>query len=309
MSAITGPQEVYESTTNAIVAAIEEGAGTWSMPSLAEGLAFPCNPTTGKRYRGGNVVGLWMSAIRNEWTCGGWATYKQWASIGAQVRKGEKGTGALLFMPTVDKHTVEDTRTGDTVTVVANRRGFARRFVVFNAAQVDGYVPKVAQRDTFDQIEGAERFFSAVGARVEHRNEGRAYYRPGDDLIVLPPFATFEDAGSYYGTSAHEHAHWTGHKSRLDRVYGQRFGDDAYAMEELTAELSAAFTCAVLGISPTPRPDHAAYLSGWLKVLKSDARVLHGIASKAQAATDHLVNAAGFKVETVAEDELEEVAA
>ncbi len=283
-------QDVYESTTAAIVRAIEEGAGTWRMPWLAEGLAFPMNPTTGKRYRGGNVLTLWITALDRDYPAGEWATYKQWASIGAQVRKGEKGTGALFFARKEDN---------DATTSEEDKRArfIANRFVVFNAAQVEGYTPRVTQRDTFEQIERAEQFFAAIGAQVEHRNEGRAYYRPSDDVIVLPPFVTFTDAPSYYGTSAHEHAHWTGHASRLARTYGERFGDDAYAVEELTAELSAAFTCAALGISPTPRPDHAAYLAHWLQVLKSDARALHSIASKAQAATDYLTQAAGLTEE------------
>lgn len=288
--------DVYETTTAAIVRAIEEGAGTWRMPWTAEGLAFPSNPTTGKRYRGGNVLTLWLSALQQGYTLGEWATYKQWKSIGAQVRKGEKGTGALFFARREQDETTEEEGT--------RTRFIANRFVVFNAGQVEDYTPRIAQRDTVEQIERAEQFFATVGATVEHRPEGRAYYRPSEDLIVLPPFETFTDAPSYYATSAHEHAHWTGHASRLARAYGERFGDDAYAVEELTAELSAAFTCAALGISTTTRPDHAAYLSGWLKVLKSDARALHSIAAKAQAATDYLLTAAGLTEEATPADNL-----
>ena len=130
----------------------------------------------------------------------------------------------------------------------------ARAFVVFNAEQVDGYEPAPPTRNTEVQIAAADAFLARVGATVEHRSEGRAYYQPAADLIVLPPFETFTDAHAYYATSAHEHAHWTGHPTRLDRNLANRFGDHAYAAEELIAELSAAFTCAVLGISTTPRP-------------------------------------------------------
>ena len=286
-----GAQDVYVSTTDAIVRAIEEGAGDWSMPWLVDGLAFPSNPTTGKSYRGGNVPTLWMSAMDQGFESGEWATYKQWESAGAQVRKGERGTGALLFTPAAPKETTDDDQ--DEKDGKQWRGGFARRFVVFNAAQVDGHEAKVVERDTVEQIEHAEDFFGAISADVEYRNEGKAYYQPSSDRVVLPPLADFVDAPSFYGTLAHELAHWTGHESRLARKYGDRFGDEAYAVEELTAELSAAFTCAILGISPAPRPDHAAYLASWLKVLKADTRALHSIASKAQAATDHLVKAAG----------------
>ncbi len=82
--------------------------------------------------------------------------------------------------------------------------------------------------------------------------------------------------------------HWSGHRRRLDREMGRRFGDDAYAAEELVAELGAAFATARLGISNSPRPDHAAYLGHWLQILNEDSKALFVVAAKAQAAVDHL---------------------
>ena len=288
----TTAQDVFESTTAAIVQAIEDGAGSWSMPWSRDGLGFPVNPTTKKHYRGGNVLALLAAGLVAGWECGEWATYKQWASIGAQVRKGERGTGCVFWNVTQDRMTVEDDETGDPVELVGFPRFRAWAFIVFNAAQVDGYEPTPPTRNSDAQLTEADAFFSRVGAVVEHRHEGRAYYSPAEDLIVLPPFETFTDAPAYYATSAHEHAHWTGHSTRLGRDLVNRFGDDAYAAEELVAELSAAFTCATLGISTTPRPDHAGYLAHWLRVLRADPRALFTVAGKAQAATDHLANLA-----------------
>jgi antirestriction protein ArdC len=278
---------MFATATAAVVAAIEAGAGKWKMPWTGIGLAYAHNPTKRNRpaYRGGNALVLWAVAELNGYTTGEWATYRQWESAGAQVRKGEKGTTAVYY----SRRDVDYGPEG-----AAHRpRVFANSFTLFNAAQVDGYVPTVPLLDSQEQVERVEAFFAAVGAHVEHRTEGRAYYKRSQDLIVLPPFAHFHDGSSYYATSAHEHAHWTGHETRLARTYGERFGDDAYAVEELTAELSAAFTCAALGLSPIPRPDHAAYLDHWLRVLKADSRALYAIASKAQAATDFLLAAGG----------------
>jgi len=64
-------------------------------------------------------------------------------------------------------------------------------------------------------------------------------------------------------------------------------------MEELVAELGAAFLCADLGISSEPRPDHAAYLTSWLNVLKADSRAIFTAAGKAQAAVDWLHTSGG----------------
>lgn len=198
--------------------------------------------------------------------------------------------------------TVPDEKTGEDVTLTGETKFRARTFVVFNAGHVNGYTPKDQSSNAPDPIETAEAFFAGVGADVEHRAGGRAYYSPAQDLIVLPPFSAFSDAGDCYATRAHESAHWTAPSHRLGRDLSGRFGDESYAAEELIAELSAAFTCAVIGISPTPRPDHAAYLASWLRILKADPAALFTMASKAQAATDYLTRTAGFDTSSRSEE-------
>jgi hypothetical protein len=109
----------------------------------------------------------------------------------------------------------------------------------------------------------------------------------------MPPIQAFKESTGYYSTLAHEHTHWTAASSRCDRQLGKRFGDAAYAAEELIAELGAAFTCAHLGLSTEAREDHAAYIASWLKVLKSDSRAIFTAASKAQQACDWLIQRGG----------------
>jgi len=106
--------------------------------------------------------------------------------------------------------------------------------------------------------------------------------------VQMPPFEAFRDACSYYATLLHELTHWTGHQARLVRSLRNRFGDEAYAAEELIAELGAAFLCADLGIALEPRDDHASYLATWLKVLRSDSRAIFTAAAHAQRAADFL---------------------
>ena len=111
----------------------------------------------------------------------------------------------------------------------------------------------------------------------------------------MPPFDAFRSAESYAATKAHELAHWTGHRARLDRRFHdcKRFGSDGYAFEELVAELSAAFVCADLGIESEVRADHEAYLGHWVSVLRNDTRNIFTAASHAQRAADFLLAAAG----------------
>ena len=107
-------------------------------------------------------------------------------------------------------------------------------------------------------------------------------YRPSTDSIVMPPFETFLDAESYYATLAHETTHWTAQESRLARDFGiKRFGSEGYAIEELVAELGAAFLCADLDLTLEPREDHATYIANWLDVLTADHHAIFAAATGA----------------------------
>ncbi len=267
--------QVYEAVTGEVVRQIEAGAGEWRMPwSAIADAGEPVNALTGNAYRGGNLFVFGMVAASRGWS-GFWATYKQWTQVGAQVRRGEKATHGVKWSQ------VEDKRTGE-------RRMIPCTFTVFSADQVDGWEPPASRpRDTPERIDAADAFIASLGADIRHGGN-RAAYSPHGDFIVLPEIEQFDRISDYYSTSAHEHAHWTGHSSRLARELVGRFGSDAYAAEELIAELSAAFTCARLGISAAPRPDHACYLASWLRVLRADASAIFTAASKAQAATDFL---------------------
>jgi antirestriction protein ArdC len=131
---------------------------------------------------------------------------------------------------------------------------------------------------------------------------GEACYMPGADAINVPAFLAFKSADNFYSTVFHELGHWTGHKSRLDRSEGMRgrFGDQAYAAEELVAELCSAFLCAEFNFDGDLR--HAGYIQSWVKLLRSDNRAFFTACSKAQAAADHVRNLALREVE--APDEL-----
>ena len=122
-----------------------------------------------------------------------------------------------------------------------------------------------------------------------------AYYRPSTDHIQMPDESRFTGARreeDYYSVLWHEAGHWSGAASRLARDLTGRFGTAAYAMEELVAELTASFMCAELGISATPRADHAAYLANWLTVMKSDKKAIFTAAAKASEAARYLMSKA-----------------
>jgi antirestriction protein ArdC len=183
----------------------------------------------------------------------------------------------------------------------------AKAYFVFNAAQVDGFdeakITKSAQSVedlTEDQrIAAAESFFAATGSIIRHGGN-RAFYTTGGDYVQMPEFGQFTDPLAYYAVLGHEHVHWTGNKSRLDRQFGSRFGDQAYAFEELVAELGAAYLCATLGLANEPREDHASYIASWLTTLKGDKKAIFTAASKAQAAVDYLQSLQGSETRLAA---------
>jgi antirestriction protein ArdC len=287
--------DVYQRVTDQIIEAIERGAGEWRMPwhqGHADTFA-PRNAVSRKPYRGINVLNLWAIATKHNYGSGLWATYAQWQQQGAQVRKGQK-SALVIFWKFSDKPGSEslDGAGNDPAEVSPvsrdNRRILARAYYVFNAEQVDGFTPPAVEPLTEEErIANAEQFFAELGADVRHGGN-RAFYSPSKDFIQLPPFESFKQAAGYYATRAHESIHWTGAPHRLNRDLKSRFDEAAYAAEELVAELGAAFLCADFGIANQPRPDHAAYLSHWLEILRQEKRALFTAASKAQAAADWL---------------------
>jgi antirestriction protein ArdC len=261
----------------------------WSGEHAAGRITRPLRGN-GVPYQGINVLMLWGAAMEKGYSAPIWLTFKQALALGGSVRKGEHGS-LVVFASTLTR-TEANEATGE-----ESERDipFLKGYTVFNAEQIDGLsahflAPAAPRLDPVQRIEHAETFFAATGANVRHGGD-RAYYRISTDDVQLPHFETFRDAESYYATLAHELTHWTRHPSRLNREFGRkRFGDEGYAMEELVAELGAAFLCADLDLTPEPRPDHASYIGNWLTVLKNDKRAIFTAASFAQRAAHFLSN-------------------
>lgn len=290
MTSTSSRFDVYEAITNQIVAAIEAGAGQVQLPWHRKGSAIyrPVNIASGKAYRGVNTVALWAAADAQQFGQGIWGTYRQWQDRGAQVRKGEKSSLVIFYKDyPPDAASASDEE--------SERRFVARASRVFNVAQVDGYtMPEIDQaEDRIDPCGAAEAFIAATGAKITVGGDS-AYYRHSTDSITMPDRSRFigtptsSATEGWYSTLLHELTHWSGAKHRLDRQFGKRFGDDAYAMEEMVAELGAAFLCGDLGITAGPRPDHAAYIDNWLRVLKSDRKAIFTAASAANKAAEYL---------------------
>jgi antirestriction protein ArdC len=285
----TSRADVYERVTTRILADLETGIRPWLKPWSAghsDGRIVRPLRHNGLPYNGINVLLLWGAAIDSGYTAARWMTFRQAVELGGFVRKGEHGS-LVVYADRVTR-----TEQNDKGEDVEREIPFMKGYTVFNVEQIDGlpesyYDRPAAPKPEVERHAQAEAFIAATGAAIRHGGN-QAFYAPAADRVQLPPFEAFRDAESYYATALHELTHWTGHPSRTARAFGKRFGDEAYAFEELVAELGSAFLCSDLSITPEVRDDHAVYLGHWLSILKADKRAIFTAASHASRAVDYL---------------------
>ena len=282
--------DIYARVTNRIVSELEKGVRPWLKPWNAEHAAGRISRPLRHNfqpYRGINVLVLWIEAEAKGYSAPLWLTFRQAKELGGHVRKGEHGS-PVVYSSSFSK-TEENDEGGETEKEIH----FLKSYTVFNVEQVEGlpsqfYAKAEQPLSDMQRIEQAEAFVANTNADVRVGGD-RAYYAQGSDHIQMPPVETFRDAESHAATLLHETVRWTKATKRLDRSFNQkRWGDSGYAMEELVAELGAAFLCADLAITPEVREDHADYIGHWLKVLNDDKKAIFTAAAHAQKAADYL---------------------
>lgn len=283
-------KDIYQNVTDKIITDLEAGTTSWTLPwaqsKFAGSLPLRSN---GIPYQGINILMLWMAGMMNGHASPFWMTFRQAKTIGGSVKKGSKGTKIVYSSPVTK--TLKD-ENGEEVD--ASYR-MLKNYTVFNVEQIEGlpahfYDQPERKISAKQKVKHLEQFFGNISSDVRHGGDRAFYaYGPNADYIQMPPFEQFSSPEAYYSTLGHEHVHWTGNPNRLDRSFKDKYDHtQAYAFEELVAELGAAFLCATLGITPETREDHAAYIGSWLTVLKEDKRAIFRAASYAQRALEHL---------------------
>jgi antirestriction protein ArdC len=282
-------RDLHQQVTDTIIGQLEAGTVPWHQPWKGENriLSLPKNSTTGKKYQGINILLLWSAAIANDFPTQEWATFKQWSANKESIRKGEKGS-LVVYYDVLEKEVEGEVQ----------EIPFLKSSVVFNRSQLARYQPDEAQQasdpvSTIENIFHVDEFVSNTKAIVEQKGD-RACYIPSLDKIWMPKREAFTGTATctategYYSTLLHELTHWSGHESRLNRVKGKTFGDENYAMEELTAELGAAFLCAQFEIGILPKGDHASYIDHWLKIMKENKKCIFKASTEANKAVNFL---------------------
>jgi len=296
--------DLYTTVTNRIVTALEQGAPPWICPWQKDTSSVPRNLVSGKPYRGINFIMLSIEAMAATHTDSRWLTFRQANQLGAHVRKGEHGVQIVFYK----LHERGDHAGGSTDSDPAGCHDTKRAipllksYTVFNAGQVEGLPERCQLPPTaplWQPLDAAQMLLNASGAVIQHGGN-RAFYSPADDTIQLPPKEAFSKPSAYYRTALHELCHWTGHSNRLNRVLGSRLHIEAYAYEELVAEIGAAFLCTYSGLEA--RLEHASYVDHWLDALRRDKRLIFVAAGAAQKAADFVLQMAGPEKVAGAED-------
>ncbi len=282
----------HEEFAGKVIRMLEEGTAPWQKPwRPAENLA-PRNPLSGTVYKGVNRLHLAMSGFEDP----RWMTVKQANDAGYRIKAGSRSTAVVHYQFTKDQDRLDENGQpvldGDGNPIretVQLERPVVRMARVFNAEQVEGFPPLPEQEKAFawSPQEKAEQILANSGAVIKHDQYDRAFYRPANDEIHLPPRNSFDAADKYYATALHELAHWTGHPERMNREFGP-FGSAVYAREELRAEISSWMVGQDIGVGHDP-DRHAAYVKSWVKALREDPLEIMRACRDAEKIREHVL--------------------
>lgn len=285
--------EYVNEVARSIIEQLKAGTAPWMKPWQPGERFMPYNPTSGNEYRGMNAMWLLSQAEARGYSDARWMTYRQAQTHDAQVRKGEKGTVIQYWKwqgtePVRDASgaPVLDEEGRPEMRIVRYERPRVWAAVVFNAEQIDGLAAAADRpvRREWERHKQAETILTNSHASIRHVRGDLAVYRLSEDRIVLPERAQFSTADRYYGTALHELGHWTGHPSRLARDIDHPFGSEAYAREELRAEIASLMLNEQLGIGHDPG-QHVAYVGSWIRALQEDPREIFRAAAEAEKIT------------------------
>jgi antirestriction protein ArdC len=280
-------QSTYEQITSRIVEQLEAGVAPWKKPwkTYAGQPTAPANLISQKPYRGINALLTLVAPFSSPW----WLTFAQAQKIGGHVNAGEKSPPIVFW-----KFGQDETEDADGETI-SKRWAMCRLYHVFNLEQctIPGLKiePTLGTPDrTFNPIPECERIVAGWTGKPQVKHSGdRAFYHPSLDYVNMPARESFDSPEFYYSVLFHEMTHSTGHKSRLGRegiTEAHFFGDPVYSREELVAEMGAAFISGHCGIVAKTLNNSASYLESWIRVLKSDSRLVLVAAGQAQKAAD-----------------------
>ncbi|KQM63971.1 conjugal transfer protein TraC [Pedobacter sp. Leaf216] len=280
---------LYVQVAQRLIEQLKAGTSPWQKPwngGAPPGFSMPYNQQSGQRYKGINAMNLLLTGRSDP----RWLTFKQAEAAGFRVMHKEKGS-LIQFVKTHELISLRDDRgkplyddLGNLLREkVALNRPIVSNAWVFNAEQISGLPPLAVnnRKIDWDPTERAEELIRHSGAQIEHKFIDRAFYHIRYDVITMPDRSQFSSSQGYYATLLHELAHWTGHPTRLERETLMTSGIEAYAKEELRAEIASMLLGDELQIAHDPS-QHAAYIESWVSILENTPVEIHAAAMDAE---------------------------
>ena len=280
---------------------------------------------SGRNYSGSNSFFLQMDSAMHGYKTPVYMTFLQIQKENARINKGAEAMPVIYWDVSIkdsngkrvdrDDYRNMSKAEQDKCTVIP----FLKAYHVFNMDQTNLQEVNKAKYDKMVDMFKAPEMRDAKGMyenkaldRLFEKQEWvcpiqydkvspGAYYSPSRDIIVVPKKEQFnigkdkdeiyKDGMEYYSSALHEMAHSTGTEARLNRVKGDKFGDPKYAKEELVAELTAANTGYTLGFDKRILDNNAAYLDGWISVLKENPKFIVSVMADVNKASNMVLEA------------------
>lgn len=286
MSTTVSSFDLFQTVTDRIIDLLEHRIIPWRKPWAAAGP--PMNVISKRPYQG---INLWLLHSLS-YDSNLFLTWDQLKQAGGSVIKGQ--TGHVIVYWKRPEQPEEDLTDAQEQTAA---RPILRYHKVFNVLQCTNLPAKLLEADQelqVDPIAACEGIIEKIPNGPAIRFErNKAFYDPVRDYINMPRMKRFKSIEAYYRTLFHEEIHATGHRDRLNRptiTEMAEFGSEPYSIEELIAELGSCYLAATAGILEPEIKNSAAYIKGWLSVLKKDKRIMLHISSYAQKAVDYILN-------------------
>lgn len=296
MTKVSEKVDLYQQVTNRIIAHLEKGEVPWRKTWSDYGLAR--NLATNHIYTGINMI--LMNCL--PYPIPYYMTFKQVQEQGGRIRQGAKAE-LVFYFNILFKDKADNTLSREEATRLEMQGAevkvlkYLKYYNVFNIKDIEGieYAAPDITLQPHEKLERCENILLNMPNAPEmiHEDLSQAYYNKVHDFVNMPEIGQFQGPEEYYVTFFHELAHATGHEKRLNRTgitESAKFADKKYSEEELIAEMTASFLSAQVSIDFDPIIENtAAYLQGWLKVLKEDKMFIFKVAAEAQKAADYVL--------------------
>ena len=306
-------RNIHQEVTQLIIDKMKEGNLVWTCLAPGKNQGFrrvaAQNWVTKSTYSGINY--LILNYLYGHESCPYYVTFKQVRRLGGTIKKGAKGKMIVFYSPyfTQDGQKALNQEKYNQLSTSEQskweRKATLRHFYLFNMADTENCkdfdydywtsaeLPQAEEVSEKSLISGFKSVLDAYTDKPvfeDHRNKNA--YSPTEDVIKLVPVQRWDNKHDFVATAFHEIIHSSGHASRCNRpnlMENLAFGSKNYALEELCAEIGAAFLCHHIGILPKAIDNTAAYLQSWIQVLENDERLIFKAAAQAQKAVNWIL--------------------